>query len=118
MQLCDTKIKMETATQKTFMEIKDEVNAVIQTIYDPEIPVNIYELGLIYEVNVDVDNNVHILMTLTAPNCPAAESLPAEVEQKVKAIAGVKSCAVEITFDPTWDQEMMSESAKLELGFL
>ena len=103
---------------KSFMEIKDEAISLIQTIYDPEIPVNIYELGLIYEVNVDVDNNVHVLMTLTAPNCPAAESLPAEVEQKIKEIEGVKNVTVEITFEPTWDQEMMSEGAKLELGFL
>lgn len=100
------------------MEIKDEVLNRIQTIYDPEIPVNIFELGLIYEVNVDVDNNVHVLMTLTAPNCPAAESLPAEVEQKAKEIEGVKDVRVEITFEPPWDQEMMSEAAKLELGFL
>ncbi|HQV77371.1 MAG TPA: SUF system Fe-S cluster assembly protein [Chitinophagales bacterium] len=109
---------METLMQKTFMEIKDEAVAQIHTIYDPEIPINIYDLGLIYEVNVDVDNNVHVLMTLTAPNCPAAESLPAEVEQKLKAIDGVNTCRVEITFEPTWDQEMMSEAAKLELGFL
>lgn len=100
------------------MEIKDDALTAIQTIYDPEIPVNIFELGLIYEVNVDVDNNVHILMTLTAPNCPAAESLPAEVEEKIKAIEGVKEVRVEITFEPSWDQEMMSEAAKLELGFL
>ena len=73
-------------TPKTFMEIKDECYTQIQTIFDPEIPINIYELGLIYEVNVDIDNNVQVLMTLTAPNCPAAESLPAEVEQKVSAI--------------------------------
>lgn len=104
--------------QKTFIEIKDEVVAQIHTIYDPEIPVNIYDLGLIYEVNVDVDCNVHVLMTLTAPNCPAAESLPQEVDEKIKTIEGVKSCKVELTFEPTWDQEMMSESAKLELGFL
>src|SRR3954469_12918204 len=110
---------METQVrQRSFMEIKDEAITAIQTIYDPEIPVNIFELGLIYEVNVDVDNNVHVLMTLTAPNCPAAESLPAEVEQKVKDIEGVKDVRVEITFEPPWDQEMMSEAAKLELGFL
>lgn len=103
---------------KTFMEIKDEALKQMQTIFDPEIPVNIYELGLIYEVNVDIDNNVHVLMTLTAPNCPAAESLPKEVEEKVQAIEGVNKVNVEITFDPPWDQEMMSEAAKLELGFL
>ena len=102
----------------TFMEIKDQALKEMQTIFDPEIPVNIYELGLIYEINVDVDNHVHVLMTLTAPNCPAAESLPREVEEKIMAIEGVKSVKVEITFDPPWDQEMMSEAAKLELGFL
>ena len=110
---------METeARQISFMEIKDEAIKQIQTIYDPEIPVNIFELGLIYEVNVDIDNNVHVLMTLTEPNCPPAESMTAEVEEKIKATEGVKSCRVEITFEPTWDQEMMSEAAKLELGFL
>ncbi len=105
-------------TPKTFMEIQDEAYAQLQTIFDPEIPINIYELGLIYEVNVNVDNNIQVIMTLTAPNCPAAESLPAEVEQKLKAIEGVNEVKVEITFDPPWDQEMMSEAAKLELGFL
>lgn len=103
---------------KTFMEIKDEALQQMQTIFDPEIPVNIYELGLIYEVNVDVENQVEVIMTLTAPNCPAAESLPREVEEKVRAIDGVKDVHVHITFDPPWDQEMMSEAAKLELGFL
>ena len=98
--------------------VAQAAKATLKKVFDPEIPVNIYELGLIYEVNVDIDNNVHVLMTLTAPNCPAAESLPAEVEQKISAIDGVKSCKVEITFEPTWDQEMMSEAAKLELGFL
>ncbi|MCB0508201.1 MAG: SUF system Fe-S cluster assembly protein [Bacteroidetes bacterium] len=104
--------------QKTFMEIKDEAITQLHMIFDPEIPVNIYDLGLIYEVNVDIDNNIQVIMTLTAPNCPAAESLPAEVETNLKAIEGVKSCKVEVTFDPPWDQEMMSETAKLELGFL
>lgn len=105
-------------------EYKDEINLgenvvrVLKTIFDPEIPVDIYELGLIYDVNVNVDNNIQVIMTLTAPNCPAAESLPAEVEQKLKAIEGVNEVKVEITFDPPWDQEMMSEAAKLELGFL
>src|SRR3954466_13215076 len=102
---------METETHRSFMEIKDEAITKLQTIYDPEIPVNIFELGLIYEVNVDIENNVHVLMTLTAPNCPAAESLPSEVEQKVKEIEGVKDVKVEITFEPPWDQEMMSEAA-------
>ncbi len=111
-------IQTKNMELKTFMEIKDESIQQLQTIFDPEIPVNIYELGLIYEVNVDIDNNVHVLMTLTAPNCPAAESLPKEVEEKIGAIDGVKSVKVEITFEPPWDQEMMSEAAKLELGFL
>jgi FeS assembly SUF system protein len=109
---------MENVLNKTFMEIKDECITQIQTIYDPEIPVNIYALGLIYEINVNLNNDVHILMTLTAPNCPAAESLPAEVEQKIKAIDGVNEVNVEIVFDPPWDQDMMTEEAKLELGFL
>ena len=109
---------MENVLNKTFMEIKDECITQIQTIYDPEIPVNIYALGLIYEINVNLNNDVHILMTVTAPNCPAAESLPAEVEQKIKAIDGVNEVNVEIVFDPPWDQDMMTEEAKLELGFL
>ena len=91
---------------------------VIKTIYDPEIPVDIYELGLIYDVLVNEDNEVKILMTLTSPNCPVAETLPAEVEEKVKSIDAVKDAEVEITFDPPWTQELMSEAAKLELGML
>ncbi|MBX7225736.1 MAG: SUF system Fe-S cluster assembly protein [Chitinophagales bacterium] len=104
--------------EKSFVEIKDEIITALQTIYDPEIPVNIYELGLIYEVNVDPANNVHVLMTLTSPSCPAAGSLPGEVEVKAKSVEGVKNVEVEITFDPPWSDELMSEAAKLELGFL
>ncbi|MCB9034006.1 MAG: SUF system Fe-S cluster assembly protein [Chitinophagales bacterium] len=104
--------------EKTFMEIKDEAIIAVQNIYDPEIPINIYELGLIYGIDVDIDNNVVVTMTLTAPNCPAAESLPAEVQEKIQEIEGVKNVTVDIVFDPPWDQEMMSETAKLELGFL
>jgi FeS assembly SUF system protein len=107
-----------TTTEKTFIEIKDEVVLAMQNIFDPEIPVNIYELGLIYEVNVDPVLNVHVLMTLTAPNCPAAEILPEEVKQAALAIEGVKSAEVEVTFEPTWTMDMMSETAKLELGML
>lgn len=103
---------------KTFVEIKDEVINVLQSVYDPEIPINIYELGLIYDVSVDVNNNVHVLMTLTTANCPVAESLPKEVEEKIRAIEGINKADVELTFDPPWGQEMMSEVAKLELGFL
>lgn len=108
----------DNSNQRSFIEIKNDVMEAMKTIFDPEIPVNIYELGLVYEVNVDPANNVHVLMTLTAPNCPAAQTLPKEVEEKTKSVDGVKEVKVEITFDPPWDQEMMSEVAKLELGFL
>ncbi len=91
---------------------------VIKTIYDPEIPVDIYELGLIYDVLVNEDLKVKVLMTLTTPNCPVAESLPQEVEEKIRQMDGVNGAEVEITFDPPWDKDMMSEEAKLELGFL
>ena len=100
------------------MDLREQVIAEIRKIYDPEIPVNIYELGLIYDVFVSEENNAKILMTLTSPNCPVAESLPVDIEEKVKSIAEINSCEVEITFDPTWTQEMMSEEAKLELGML
>ncbi len=97
--------------------MRNQVIEVLRGIYDPEIPVNIYEIGLIYEVNVDDEANVHVLMTLTSPMCPVAESLPPEVEEKVAAVEGVASATVEITWDPPWDPEMMSEAARLELGF-
>jgi len=96
----------------------EKIVDVIKTIFDPEIPVDIYELGLIYDVFVNEEMDVKILMTLTSPNCPVAETLPVEVEEKVKTIEEVKGAEVEITFDPTWTQDMMSEEAKLELGFL
>jgi FeS assembly SUF system protein len=99
-------------------QIKQALIDVLKTIYDPEIPVNIYELGLIYEVNVFEDCQVEIVMTLTSPNCPVAGTMPGEVEEKCKAVAGVKDVTVELVFDPPWTQEMMSEEAKLELGFL
>ncbi|MDO4462825.1 MAG: SUF system Fe-S cluster assembly protein [Bacteroidia bacterium] len=89
----------------------------LKTIYDPEIPVNIYDLGLIYEINVE-GKDVRILMTLTAPNCPVAETLPEEVTDKIKAIEGVGEVEVNLTFDPAWSQENLSEEAKLELGLL
>jgi FeS assembly SUF system protein len=97
--------------------LKDRVIAAIQTVYDPEIPINIWEVGLIYDVTVDDDGRVHILMTLTSPNCPVAESLPSEVKDVVAAVDGVTEAEVEITWDPPWDPEMMSEAAQLELGF-
>ena len=90
----------------------------LKSIFDPEIPVDIYELGLIYDVFVNEDNEVKILMTLTTPNCPVAETLPQEVEEKIKSIDEVKTAEVEITFDPPWTKDLMSEEAKLELGFL
>tara|TARA_R110002033_G_scaffold49984_1_gene96943 strand:+ start:9553 stop:9879 length:327 start_codon:yes stop_codon:yes gene_type:complete len=96
----------------------EKILRVIKTIYDPEIPVDIYELGLIYDVFVNEDLEVKILMTLTTPNCPVAETLPLEVEEKVKSINEVKGAEVEITFDPPWSQDLMSEEAKLELGML
>lgn len=99
-------------------DLKEKIVKALKTVYDPEIPVDIYELGLIYEINVFPVNNVYILMTLTSPNCPAAESIPSEVEQSVKNVEGVNDVNVELTFDPPYTQEMMSEAAKLELGFL
>ena len=99
-------------------ELGETVVKVLKTIYDPEIPVDIYELGLIYDVFLNEDNDVKILMTLTTPNCPVAESLPQEVKDKVASIEGVKSAEVERTFDPPWSRDLMSEEAKLELGFL
>ena len=99
-------------------ELGEKIVNVIKTIFDPEIPVDIYELGLIYDVFVNEVYAVKILMTLTTPNCPVAESLPLEVEEKIKSIPAVTDAEVEITFDPPWTQELMSEEAKLELGML
>ena len=98
------------------MELKDKVIAEIKKIYDPEIPVNIYDLGLIYNVKVDKKNVVEIKMTLTTPNCPVAESLPKEVEDSVKEIKEVKDAKLELVWEPPWDKSMMSEAAKLELN--
>lgn len=98
--------------------LKDRVLFAIKEVYDPEIPVDIYELGLIYEINIYPVNNVYILMTLTSPSCPSAEAIPAEVEMKIKEVEGINDVQVEITFDPPYSQDMMSEAAKLELGFL
>ena len=96
----------------------EEVIKAISKIYDPEIPVNIYELGLIYDVEISDDFNVNITMTLTSPNCPVAETLPVDVEEKVKTVEGVNDVKVEITFEPAWSQDLMSDEAKLELGIL
>lgn len=99
-------------------QLKEKIIETLQTIYDPEIPVSIYELGLVYEVEVLPVNNVQIVMTLTAPGCPAAQSLPVEVDQKVRQIEGINDVHVVVTWDPPWNKSMMSEAAQLELGWL
>ena len=99
-------------------ELTQKVIDMIKTCYDPEIPVDIWELGLIYEINLDEEKNLHIKMTLTSPSCPVAETLPPEVEQKLREIEGIKSAKIELTFEPPWEKEMMSEVAQLELGFM
>ena len=99
-------------------ELKTKVTEVLQSIYDPEIPVNIYELGLIYGVDILPINNVQVVMTLTAPGCPAAQSLPIEVDQKVRQLEGVNDVHVSVTWEPAWNKSMMSEAAQLELGML
>ena len=100
------------------IELEEKIQNVLKNIYDPEIPVNIYELGLVYEINVKENGNVKVIMTLTSPNCPVAESLPAQVKQEVSYLTGVTESEVEITFDPPWSQDMMTEEARLELGLL
>ncbi len=99
-------------------ELQKKIINVLKTCYDPEIPVDIWELGLIYEVQLDLEKNLRIVMTLTSPMCPVAGSLPIEVEEKLKLIPGIKSVKVEIVWDPPWNYDMMSEVAKLELGFM
>lgn len=98
--------------------LEDKIVEILKTIFDPEIPVDIYELGLIYEVRISKEGIVEIDMTLTSPNCPVAESLPKDVKEKVESVEGVTEAHVNIVFDPPWDKDMMSEEAKLELGFL
>ena len=107
-----------TKNKITLNDLENEIVKKISEIYDPEIPVNIYELGLIYDIEISDSFDVNIEMTLTSPNCPVAESLPLEVEQKVSDIAEVNSCKVNIVFEPAWQKEMMSEEARLELGML
>lgn len=107
-----------TVSTTAIPDLQEKVLAAIKTVYDPEIPVDIYELGLIYEMNIYPVNNVYVQMTLTSPSCPSAEVIPGEVEQKLKAIEGINDVKVEITFDPPYSQDMMSEAAKLELGFM
>ena len=100
------------------LSLRDKIEDALRTIFDPELPVNIYELGLIYKVQMLEGNSVHIYMTLTAPACPAAGEILGEVETKVKAIEGINEVEVRLTFDPPWDRDMMSDEAKLELGFM
>tara|TARA_B100000459_G_C8558797_1_gene193025 strand:- start:215 stop:535 length:321 start_codon:yes stop_codon:yes gene_type:complete len=99
-------------------QLKDKIVRSIKTVYDPEIPVDVYELGLIYEIKILDDNNVHVLMTLTSPSCPAAESIPSDVKNRVEMIKEINEVEVEITFDPPYTTDLMSEEAKLELGFM
>lgn len=102
----------------TETELKEQVVLALKSVYDPEIPVDVYELGLIYEIKIFPVNNVYILMTLTSPSCPSAGEIPGEIEQKVREVEGVNDVSVELTFDPPYTTEMMSEVAKLELGFM
>ena len=101
----------------TGVTLRDQIEAALRTVFDPEIPVNIYDLGLVYEIKIEDNGNVKITMTLTAPACPAAGEIVHDVQQKVEEIQGVMDCHVQLTFDPAWNKEMMSEEAKLELGF-
>jgi FeS assembly SUF system protein len=101
-----------------FLQTEEAIVEMIKTVYDPEIPVNVYDLGLIYKIEVDDDKNVQIDMTLTAPNCPAADFMMEDVRMKVESVEGVKSVVVNLVFEPEWDRDMMSEEAQLELGFL
>lgn len=99
-------------------KLEAQIIEMIKTCYDPEIPVNIYELGLIYDIHIDDSKQVHIKMTLTSPGCPVAGTLPGEVQEKVKSIPGIKNVVVEVVWDPPWSPDMMSDEAKLELGFM
>ena len=102
----------------TRFEIEEKIVAMLKTVYDPEIPVNVYDLGLIYKIDVSDGGEVNIDMTLTAPNCPAADFIMEDIQQKVESIEGVTAATIQLVFEPEWDKEMMSEEAKLELGFL
>lgn len=101
-----------------FLQTEEAIVAMLKTVYDPEIPVNVFDLGLIYKVEVDNEKNVRIEMTLTAPNCPAADFILEDVRMKVESVEGVNNVEIDLVFEPEWDREMMSEEAKLELGFL
>ena len=101
-----------------FLQTEEKIVTMLKTVYDPEIPVNIYDLGLIYKVDIDEERNVRIDMTLTAPNCPAADFILEDVRQKIESIEGVHNATINLVFEPEWDKEMMTDEAKLELGFL
>ncbi len=101
-----------------FLQTEEAIVAMLKTVYDPEIPVNVYDLGLIYLIDVDDENNVRVEMTLTAPNCPAADYIVEDVRMKVESVNGVNNVEVNLVFEPEWNKDMMSEEAKLELGFL
>lgn len=107
-----------TATILNEAELKEQVIMALKSVYDPEIPVDVFELGLIYDVKIFPVNNVYVLMTLTSPSCPSAGEIPGEIEQKIREVAGVNDVSVELTFDPPYTSDMMSEVAKLELGFM
>jgi FeS assembly SUF system protein len=106
------------SAEKSLQDLEDDVVAILKTVYDPEIPVDIYELGLVYNVDVREDRSVEVRMTLTTPMCPVAEILPAEVESKIASVEGVASAAIDLVWEPPWNPGMMSEAAKLELGML
>ena len=104
--------------ENDILTVEEKIVKMLRTVYNPEIPVNVYDLGLIYSIEVDDEKNVHIEMTLTAPNCPAADFIIEDVRMKVESIDDVKSVDIQLVFEPEWDKDMMSEEAKLELGFL
>ncbi len=108
----------ENLDYNDILQLETNIVQVLKSIYDPEIPVNIYDLGLIYDINIDDKKNVEIVMTLTAPNCPIADQILIEVKEQVEMVEGVKSSEVKLVFDPPWDQNMMTDEAKLELGML
>lgn len=105
-------------TEEEIVQLGEKIIYALKSVYDPEIPVDVYELGLIYDVQVSENADVKIVMTLTTPNCPVAESLPQEVKEKAQSVVGVNSVEVEITFEPQWNKDLMSEEAKFELGLL
>tara|TARA_Y100000996_G_scaffold389231_1_gene349489 strand:- start:1946 stop:2266 length:321 start_codon:yes stop_codon:yes gene_type:complete len=104
--------------KKETKKLNEKILRAIKTVYDPEIPVDVYELGLIYEINIKKNKDVHVLMTLTSPSCPAAESIPSDVKNRIEMIKEINEVDVEITFDPPYTSDLMSEEAKLELGFM